>query len=83
MTEVLRIRARVAAAPGAVHAALTSGAALREWLAESAEVDLAARRFEFWGGTPRKASAAGSGSSRSSRTRRWCSGGRWTAGPPR
>ena len=49
MTEVLRIRARVAAAPGAVHAALTSGAALREWLAESAEVDLAARRFEFWG----------------------------------
>ncbi len=49
MDDVLRLRARIAAVPSAVHAALTSGPALRTWLAGSAEIDPAAHRFEFWG----------------------------------
>jgi uncharacterized protein YndB with AHSA1/START domain len=45
----LTVRARIEAPIAAVRAALTDGAALRHWLAEHAEVDLAAERYEFWG----------------------------------
>lgn len=48
-SEPLRLRVRVDAQPQAVFAALTDPDALIEWLTDSAEVDLDADRFEFWG----------------------------------
>ncbi|GAA2637447.1 SRPBCC family protein [Paractinoplanes durhamensis] len=44
----LKKRIRIAAAPAAVHRALTDPAALQIWLAERAEVELPGR-YEFWG----------------------------------
>jgi uncharacterized protein YndB with AHSA1/START domain len=49
MTDPMIARARVAAPIATVHRALTDAASLRVWLAEFAEVDLAAGRYEFWG----------------------------------
>jgi uncharacterized protein YndB with AHSA1/START domain len=48
-SEPLRLRVRVDAQPQAVFAALTDPDALTEWLTDSAEVDLDADRYEFWG----------------------------------
>ncbi|MGC3859851.1 SRPBCC family protein [Micromonospora chersina] len=48
MTDLLTVRARLAAPAEAVRHALTDPAELRAWLAEHAEVELP-RRYEFWG----------------------------------
>ncbi|MET7803555.1 SRPBCC family protein [Micromonospora chersina] len=48
MSDLLTVRARLAAPAEAVRRALTDPAELRAWLAEHAEVDLP-RRYEFWG----------------------------------
>ena len=48
-SEPLRLRVRIDAQPEAVFAALTDPDALTEWLTDSAEVDLDADRYEFWG----------------------------------
>ncbi|WP_262281739.1 SRPBCC family protein [Micromonospora sp. MA102] len=48
MSDLLTVRARLAAPVEAVRRALTDPAELRVWLAEHAEVDLP-RRYEFWG----------------------------------
>src|SRR5262245_59548894 len=45
----LRLRVQVDAPPATVFKALTEPDALTEWLAESAEVSLPQRRYEFWG----------------------------------
>jgi uncharacterized protein YndB with AHSA1/START domain len=45
----LRLRVRIDADPDTVFKALTDGDELTEWFAESAEVDLAQPRYEFWG----------------------------------
>jgi uncharacterized protein YndB with AHSA1/START domain len=47
--ESLRLRVRIDADPETVFKALTDGDELTEWFAESAEVDLAQSRYEFWG----------------------------------
>lgn len=49
MSDVLSLQARLGAQPSTVYQALTDSDALRVWLAEFAEVDLAAGRFGFWG----------------------------------
>jgi uncharacterized protein YndB with AHSA1/START domain len=49
MSDVLSVRARLAASVDVVYRALTDAAALEVWLAEHAEVDLVAGRYEFWG----------------------------------
>ncbi|WP_020666957.1 SRPBCC family protein [Amycolatopsis nigrescens] len=49
MTELLQLRARLAATPPAVYSALTEATALTTWLAEYADISLPQRRFEFWG----------------------------------
>ncbi|MEU5525448.1 SRPBCC family protein [Micromonospora chersina] len=48
MSDLLTVRARLAAPAEAVRRALTDPAELRAWLAEHAEVELP-RRYEFWG----------------------------------
>jgi uncharacterized protein YndB with AHSA1/START domain len=48
-SEPLRLRVRIDAQPDSVFAALTDPDALTEWLTDSAEVDLDADRYEFWG----------------------------------
>ncbi|GAB3380992.1 SRPBCC domain-containing protein [Micromonospora halotolerans] len=48
MSDLLTVRARLAAPVETVRRALTDPAELRVWLAEHAEVDLP-RRYEFWG----------------------------------
>ncbi|MFG3600853.1 SRPBCC family protein [Micromonospora chersina] len=48
MSDLLTVRARLAAPAEAVRRALTDPAELRLWLAEHAEVELP-RRYEFWG----------------------------------
>ncbi|MET7965396.1 SRPBCC family protein [Micromonospora sp. NPDC005305] len=48
MSDLLTVRARLAAPAETVHRALTDPAELRVWLAEHAEVDLP-KRYEFWG----------------------------------
>jgi uncharacterized protein YndB with AHSA1/START domain len=48
MSDLLTVRARLAAPVETVRRALTDPAELRIWLAEHAEVDLP-RRYEFWG----------------------------------
>ncbi|MFF4893369.1 SRPBCC family protein [Micromonospora chersina] len=48
MSDLLTVRARLAAPAEAVRHALTDPTELRAWLAEHAEVDLP-RRYEFWG----------------------------------
>ncbi|MGW4155131.1 SRPBCC domain-containing protein [Micromonospora chersina] len=48
MSDLLTVRARLAAPAEAVRHALTDPAELRAWLAEHAEVELP-RRYEFWG----------------------------------
>jgi uncharacterized protein YndB with AHSA1/START domain len=45
----MTLRVRIAAPPEQVHRALTDPEALRTWLAEHAEVDLTAGRYQFWG----------------------------------
>jgi uncharacterized protein YndB with AHSA1/START domain len=47
--ESLRLRVRTDADPDTVFKALTDGDELVEWFAESAHVDLAQSRYEFWG----------------------------------
>jgi uncharacterized protein YndB with AHSA1/START domain len=49
MTSSYTLRGIIGARPDAVYAALTEAAALREWLAESAEVSLTDGIFDFWG----------------------------------
>src|SRR6478735_6248547 len=49
MDELYRLQVTIAAAPAAVYHALTSAQALETWFAEHAEVDLQARRYDFWG----------------------------------
>jgi uncharacterized protein YndB with AHSA1/START domain len=49
VTDSLRLRVRIEADPDTVFKALTDADELTEWLAESAEVDLGAGRYEFWG----------------------------------
>ena len=51
MTETHALEHRIGAAPEAVFAALTTPAAMRRWLADQADVDLDAGRYEFWGAT--------------------------------
>lgn len=48
MSDLLTVRARLAAPAEAVRHALTDPAELRVWLAEHAEVELP-RRYAFWG----------------------------------
>jgi uncharacterized protein YndB with AHSA1/START domain len=48
MSDLLTVRARLAAPAETVRRALTDPAELRAWLAEHAEVELP-RRYEFWG----------------------------------
>jgi uncharacterized protein YndB with AHSA1/START domain len=58
MSETLVLAARLAASPTEVYRALTDPCALRTWLAEHAEVDLPAGRYQFWGRhTPQGATA--------------------------
>jgi uncharacterized protein YndB with AHSA1/START domain len=47
--ESLRLRVRTDADPDTVFKALTDGDELAEWFAESAQVDLAQSKYEFWG----------------------------------
>jgi uncharacterized protein YndB with AHSA1/START domain len=49
VTDALRYRVRVNAEPDTVFRALTDGDELSDWLAESAEVDLGAGKYQFWG----------------------------------
>ncbi|HET7078181.1 MAG TPA: SRPBCC domain-containing protein [Chloroflexia bacterium] len=49
MDELYRLQVTIAADPAAVYHALTSADALATWFAEYAAVDLAARRYDFWG----------------------------------
>src|SRR5438552_2799519 len=49
MDELYRLQVTIAADSGSVYNALTSAEALETWFAESAEVDLPARRYDFWG----------------------------------
>jgi len=49
VTDSLRLRVRIEADPQTVFKALTDADELTEWFAESAEVDLEAGRYEFWG----------------------------------
>ena len=49
MDELYRLQVTIAADPASVYNALTSAEALETWFAESAEVDLPARRYDFWG----------------------------------
>jgi uncharacterized protein YndB with AHSA1/START domain len=49
MTTSYTLAGVIGARPDAVYAALTQEAALRDWLAESAEVALARGTFDFWG----------------------------------
>ena len=49
--ETFALQHRIAARPDAVYAALTTAAAMSAWLADAADVDLAAGRYEFWGPT--------------------------------
>jgi uncharacterized protein YndB with AHSA1/START domain len=49
MDELYRLQVTIAADPTAVYNALTRAEALETWFAESAEVDLPARRYDFWG----------------------------------
>lgn len=49
MDELYRLQVTIAADPASVYNALTSAEALETWFAESAEVDLQARRYYFWG----------------------------------
>ena len=50
-TETHALEHLIAARPDAVYAALTTPAEMRAWLADDADVDLAAGRYEFWGPT--------------------------------
>jgi uncharacterized protein YndB with AHSA1/START domain len=47
--ELYRLQVTIAADPTAVYNALTNAGALETWFAEHAEVDLPARRYDFWG----------------------------------
>ncbi|HUS15510.1 MAG TPA: SRPBCC domain-containing protein [Chloroflexia bacterium] len=49
MDELYRLQVTIAAGPAAVYKALTSAGELQTWFAESAQVDLPARRYDFWG----------------------------------
>lgn len=49
MSDMLRLQARIAAAPREVFHALTDGAAMSTWLAEHADVSLPEQRYGFWG----------------------------------
>ena len=49
MDELYRLQVTIAANPASVYNALTSAEALESWFAERAEVDLPARRYDFWG----------------------------------
>lgn len=49
MDELYRLQVTIAADPASVYNALTSAEALETWFAEHAEVDLPARRYDFWG----------------------------------
>src|SRR5262249_33779327 len=49
MDELYRLQVTIAADPAAVYHALISAEALETWFAEHAEVDLSARRYDFWG----------------------------------
>jgi uncharacterized protein YndB with AHSA1/START domain len=49
MEEMYRLQVTIAAGAAAVYNALTSSEALEGWFAEHADVDLAARRYDFWG----------------------------------
>lgn len=48
-TDPSLLRVRIDAQPDAVYTALTDPDLMMEWLTESAEVDLADGRYEFWG----------------------------------
>lgn len=48
-TKSLAMQVHIEASADAVYRALTTADALRAWLAESADIDLAAGRFQFWG----------------------------------
>jgi len=49
MDELYRLQVTIAADPASVYNALTNAEALETWFAEYAEVDLPARRYDFWG----------------------------------
>lgn len=49
MSEILRMRGRLAAPPTMVYRAMTRTGALRTWLAEHADADVPQGRFAFWG----------------------------------
>lgn len=49
MDELYRLQVTIAADPASVYNALTSAEALETWFAESADVDIPARRYDFWG----------------------------------
>lgn len=49
MSKTLRMQVKINAPAERVYTALTSTTALETWLAESAEVDLSANKFQFWG----------------------------------
>ncbi|WP_158562919.1 SRPBCC family protein [Marinitenerispora sediminis] len=46
---VLTVRSRAAAPAGALHRALTDPDAVRSWLTDQADIDLAQGRYGFWG----------------------------------
>jgi uncharacterized protein YndB with AHSA1/START domain len=48
-TDPLRLRVRIDADPDTVFKALTDSDELVDWFAESAEIDLGANRYHFWG----------------------------------
>jgi uncharacterized protein YndB with AHSA1/START domain len=50
-TETHALRHRIEAPPAQVYAALTTPARMRAWLADGADADPAAGRYEFWGPT--------------------------------
>jgi uncharacterized protein YndB with AHSA1/START domain len=49
MDELYRLQVTIAAGPAAVYNALTSAEALETWFAERVDVDVPARRYDFWG----------------------------------
>jgi uncharacterized protein YndB with AHSA1/START domain len=49
MDELYRLQVTIAAGPASVYNALTHAESLETWFAEHADVDVAARRYDFWG----------------------------------
>src|SRR5204863_8103939 len=49
MDELYRLQVTIAADAASVYNALTSAEALETWFTEHADVDLPARRYDFWG----------------------------------